>query len=312
MATATPSPRPLQFPVKGPLKYGSLEKKKNQLRDDSILSTDSTVSDDPLRILLPSQKKLNSVESQRVLSVLDECIKRIEIVSALPYLINSLDRHAVSLGADLTSLLTKYKALTEEFSQTVVALGKDAYGDLRRMSSDMPLTTSMSSMSSEKSLVALSRTRLDPIPTSGMISNEALDEKLTSLTDQIKHNTKSILRSFSNNPTAFSVIKAASGDTSYGAKSFKSSLCDLRTIVQEKLLTTKQEEETRCNHVNQMSKRERELNNDIDQLEEELSVARQLRDEEVTKMQFEKTVLLIMTALVPCTWAQVFLSCIAI
>lgn len=263
------------------MKYYFPEKKKNQLRDDSILSTDSTVSDDPLRILVPTQKKLNSVESQRVLSVLDESIKRIEIVSALPYLINSLDRHSVSLGADLTALLTKYKALTEEFSQTVVALGRDSYGDIRRMSSELPNTTSLTSVSSEKSLAAISRTKLDPIVTASTTSMEALDEKLESLTGQIKHNTKSILRSFSNNPTAFGVIKATSGDISYGAKSFKSSLCDLRAIVQEKLLTTKQEEETRCNHVDQMSKRERELNNDIDQLEEELNVARQLRDEEV-------------------------------
>ena len=279
MATALPTSHPPQF-IRGTLKYGSMERRKNQLRDDSILSTDSTVSDDPLRILLPTQKKLNSVESQRVLSVLDECIKRIEIVSALPYLINSLDRHSISLGGDLASLLTRYKALTEEFSQTVVALGRDSYGDIRRMSSEMPLTTSMSSLS-EKSLTATSRTKLDPIVPSGSISNEALDEKLSLLTEQIKHNTKSILRSFSNNPTAFSVIKTISTDTSYGAKSFKTSLCDLRTIVQEKLLTTKQEEETRSNHVDQMSKRERELKNDIDQLEEELSIARQLRDEEV-------------------------------
>jgi len=281
MATASPTARlPSQFIMKGTMKYGSPEKKKNQLRDDSILSTDSAVSEDPLRILLPAQKKLSSVESQRVLSVLDESIKRIEIVSALPYLINSLDRHSVSLGSDLTALLTKYKSLTEEFSQTVVALGRDSYGDIRRMSSELPNTTSLSSVSSEKSLAAISRTKLDPITTS-TASMEALDEKLESLTGQIKHNTKSILRSFSNNPTAFGVIKAASGDISYGAKSFKSSLCDLRAIIQEKLLTTKQEEETRCNHVDQMSKRERELKNDIDQLEEELSIARQLRDEEV-------------------------------
>ena len=281
MATASPTSRPSQFVMRGPIKYGgSPEKKKSHLRDDSILSTDSAVSDDPLRILQPTQKKLNSVESQRVLSVLDESIKRIEVVSALPYLINSLDRHSVSLGADLTALLVKYKALTEEFSQTVVALGKDAYGDIRRMSNDTMHSNSMTSMSSEKSLAATSRTRLDPIAMT-TVSNEALDEKLASLTAQIKHNTKSILRCFSNNPTAFSVIKAASGDISYGAKSFKSSLCELRAIVQEKLLTTKQEEETRCNHVEQMSKRERELRNDIDQLEDELNVARQLRDEEV-------------------------------
>ena len=284
MATTSPAVSP--YIIKGAMKYGSPEKKKG-LRDDSILSTDSTVNDDPLRILLPTQKKLSSVESQRVLSVLDECIKRIEIVSALPYLINSLDRHSVSLGADLTTLLTKYKVLTEEFSQTVVAMGRDAYGDIRRISSDMPHTISMSSMSSEKSLAAASRTKLDPIVAPSTMSAESLDEKLTSLTEQIKHNTKSILRSFSNNPAAYNVIKSTGGDISYGAKSFKSSLGDLRTIVQEKLLTTKKEDEIRCNHVNQMSKRERELTNDIEQLDSELFAAKELRDAEVRIVEEE-------------------------
>ena len=282
MATASPTARPSPYIMKGTIKYGSPEKRKNKLRDDSILSTDSTVSDDPLRILLPTQKKLSSVESQRVLSVLDETVKRIEIVSALPQLINSLDRHSVSLGADLTSLLTKYKALTEEFSQTVLALGRDSYGDIRRMSSEMPYTSSMTSVASEKSLGATSRTKLDPIAAQpSTMSNEALDEKLTLLTGQIKHSTKSILRSFSNNPTAFSVVMAASQDVSHGAKSFKLALDGLRDIVQERLLTTKKEEETRCNHVDQMSKRQTELSNDIQQLEEELRIAKELRDDEV-------------------------------
>ena len=85
------------FIMRGLIKYnGSLEKKKSHLRGNSILSTDSAVSDNLLCILQPTQKKLNSVESQQVLSVLDESIKRIEVVSALPYLINSLDRHSVS------------------------------------------------------------------------------------------------------------------------------------------------------------------------------------------------------------------------
>ena len=190
-----------------------------------------------------------------------------------------MDRHSVSLGADITALLTKYKGLTEEFSQIVVALGRDSYGDIRRMSSELPQTASMTSISSEKSLGATSRTKLEPIVS--QISDEALDEKLTLLTDKIKHNTKSILRAFSNNPAASSAMRTISSEISYGAKSFKSSMVELRAVVQERLLTTKQEEETRSNHVDSMSKRERELQNDINQLEEELDNAREERDKEV-------------------------------
>ena len=280
MAAVSPT-RPTQFAVKATSRYVASERKKGQLRDDSVLSTDSSISDDPLRILQPAQKKVSNVESQRVLSVLDESIKRIEIVSALPYLVNSLDRHSVSLGADITALLTKYKGLTEEFSQIVVALGKDSYGDIRRMSSDLPQTASMTSISSEKSLGTTSRTKLEPIVS--QISDEALDEKLALLTGKIKHNTKSILRAFSNNPAAFSVMRTISSEITYGAKSFKSSMGELRGVIQERLLTTKQEEETRSNHVDSMSKRERELQKDIGQLEEELNNAREQRDKEVSR-----------------------------
>ena len=36
--------------------------------------------EDPLRILAPAQKKLSTVESQRILAVMDEATKRLELV----------------------------------------------------------------------------------------------------------------------------------------------------------------------------------------------------------------------------------------
>ena len=52
-------------------------------------------------------------------------------------------------------------------------------------------------------------------------------------------------------------------------------------------MTTKKEDEIRCNHVNQMSKRERELTNDIEQLDSELFAAKELRDAEVRMVEEE-------------------------
>ena len=50
-------------------------------------------SEDPLRILdldlAPAQKKLTTIKSQRVLSIVDETMKRLEDVLLLPALIES-------------------------------------------------------------------------------------------------------------------------------------------------------------------------------------------------------------------------------
>ena len=57
--------------------------------DDHSGERSPSQSEDPLRILAPAQKKLTTIESQRVLSVVDETMKRLEGVLLLPALIES-------------------------------------------------------------------------------------------------------------------------------------------------------------------------------------------------------------------------------
>ena len=48
--------------------------------------------EDPLKILDPSSKKLVTVESQRIMAVLDDTICRIRLVTLLPELTQNTDR----------------------------------------------------------------------------------------------------------------------------------------------------------------------------------------------------------------------------
>ena len=86
--------------------------KKEQSEEDNISSLSA---DDPLRILAPGQKKLTTIESQRILAVIDKAIKRLDCALLLPHLSSYIDRFSVSLGAKLVSQLEEYNHLVDRY-----------------------------------------------------------------------------------------------------------------------------------------------------------------------------------------------------
>ena len=63
---------------------------------------------DPTRALEPARKKLTTIESQRIMAVFEESIKRAEIVTALPYITENIDRFKVSLGTELVDVIKQH------------------------------------------------------------------------------------------------------------------------------------------------------------------------------------------------------------
>ncbi|EDO44929.1 predicted protein, partial [Nematostella vectensis] len=74
---------------------------------------------DPLKVLDPARKKLSSVESQRVISVLDDTIRRIEIGSLLPFIAENLERYSVILGSELSLLISEHDKLQHAYQKAV-------------------------------------------------------------------------------------------------------------------------------------------------------------------------------------------------
>ena len=74
---------------------------------------------DPLKILDPERKKLTSIESQRVMGVIEDTIKRLELSTILPFVVENLDRFSVRLGADLTNFLKEHNGLREQYQKAV-------------------------------------------------------------------------------------------------------------------------------------------------------------------------------------------------
>ncbi|XP_012934688.1 dynein regulatory complex protein 10 [Aplysia californica] len=66
---------------------------------------------DPSRALEPARKKLTTIESQRIMAVFEESIKRAEIVTALPYILENIDRFKVSLGTELVDAIKQHSRI---------------------------------------------------------------------------------------------------------------------------------------------------------------------------------------------------------
>ncbi|KAL7986766.1 hypothetical protein Chor_013049 [Crotalus horridus] len=66
----------------------------------------------PLRILDPGRTKLSTVETKRIISVLDETIFRIELVSVFSHVIENLDEFSSVLGPDLTGAFREHLRLS--------------------------------------------------------------------------------------------------------------------------------------------------------------------------------------------------------
>jgi hypothetical protein len=57
---------------------------------------------EPLKVLEPSNKKLSLPEAQRIVYIVDELIKKLQIVEYLPIIINNVDKVQDVLGTSLT------------------------------------------------------------------------------------------------------------------------------------------------------------------------------------------------------------------
>lgn len=77
---------------------------------------------DPTRALEPARKKLATIEAQRIMAVFEESIKRAEIVTALPYIMENMHRFKVSLGSELVDMLNQHERIQQSY--------KDARGQL--------------------------------------------------------------------------------------------------------------------------------------------------------------------------------------
>lgn len=233
--------------------------------------------EDPLRILAPAQKKLSTVESQRILAVMDEATKRLECALVLPFLADSLHRFSVSLGSELVAMIEEYHKLVGEYNQLFELL--ESQGTNVGISSDMNLQTS--SGSSIRSGGGAGRAiRLEPLLER---TTEDVEERFHQIRHQLKHCVKSILRALNKDPATTSILQAAAKERSRTSSQLLESMGSLCGVVNETLLTTSVEEVKREEHLQKVAERQQSAEEQIRRLERELEEALQQKNEEVSE-----------------------------
>ena len=190
--------------------YGGTESRrkiKGSRRDqlDDVSLTPS--SEDPLRILAPGQKKLSTIESQRVLAVMEEAIKRMNSAMLIPMLAKSLDRYSITLGAELVELLKEYSRLIKDYNAV--------YSDLEQQGRSPSLDSSVPDLNagSITSLPSSARLRLEPLDHERNSLSISTDAKFQQTRVNLKHTIKCILRELHRNPSATSLHAPPSPST---------------------------------------------------------------------------------------------------
>uniref|UniRef100_A0A8C3LFZ6 Dynein regulatory complex protein 10 n=1 Tax=Chrysolophus pictus TaxID=9089 RepID=A0A8C3LFZ6_CHRPC len=81
----------------------------------------ATMAADSVKVSDLRWLKPNSIETERILSVLDETIAKLELSSLIPRIIGSLDRFADLLGPEITTNLMEYHKLSKQMEQLLIA-----------------------------------------------------------------------------------------------------------------------------------------------------------------------------------------------
>lgn len=192
---------------------------------------------DPARALEPARKKLTMLESQRIMSVFEETIRRVELVTLLPYILENMERFRVSLGSELVELLNQHRVIISSYDEIRQNLDVQLQRRTERESPAPSQGTDKEDMAEEQieenkeegseqegfqimtdeepgkressafSFKSAKSTDIQSIE----YQIEGTMRNLSLVAQQMSHSTKNILRAFSINPAVITVITGEAG-----------------------------------------------------------------------------------------------------
>lgn len=229
---------------------------------------------DPLRALEPARKKLSTIESQRVMCVLEDTKKRCDVISSLPHIMKNMDKFAALVGPEVGNCFADHKKIHDKFAtlelrhtdislQITNAETAREEGD-EATSSPQPQPTPPASRPVSRGLSSRGsmRYRQSPAQLNGAAAPSAsdLNEQLEAITSQIKMvelelhiSIKNMMRILGLNPGVVNLILAEVGNSrSRESMFFTTQLQELRDILMEKLLMTPIEEKEKMHYLSQV------------------------------------------------------------
>uniref|UniRef100_A0A8I5U4Y5 Dynein regulatory complex protein 10 n=1 Tax=Pongo abelii TaxID=9601 RepID=A0A8I5U4Y5_PONAB len=218
---------------------------------------------DPLKPLVLSRTKLTTIEAKRIMSVLDEAIYKVELVTLLSYAACNREDMEGMLGEDVMRAVREHEDLCQVLLENVRCL-KEKERQLQEQK--------------EAEEEGWLRDRL--------LSIELQKSSLSPLTQQIKDSTKNVLRLLLSNPQAARLLQMQTQGRSAEAQNFIDSLIELRGFLFEKLLTSPMEARDKAQFLQDISRQNSNNQKIIDTLEKELAERMKNRNAEVEKENF--------------------------
>ncbi|XP_062999767.1 dynein regulatory complex protein 10 isoform X1 [Elgaria multicarinata webbii] len=207
----------------------------------------------PLKILDPGRSKLTTVETKRIISVLDETILKVELVSTFSHVTENLEEFSAVLGPELTGALKEHLRLSNTMEATLARL--EGEGVLQNGGAKGDL-----------------------------YGAEDPGGYLTLHVQGLRSSVRNIVRLFFANPMACQAVREVAHTRHPNANLFIKSLSELRGFLFEKLLTTPLEEKEKRRFMKEISQRDKKNMEIIAALMEELTAAIQNRDDEISRM----------------------------
>ena len=173
-------------------------------RSSLVDSSSLTNSEDPLKILTPGKKKLATMESHRVLAIMDEAIKKLDYALLIPHLASHISRFAVSIGENLIRLLKEYNSIVDEYNCLLENLGLDTLPSMGSVTSSLegnirPDIDVVSFPGS--SCITSSSTSIQlPLQLEPLDKKQTLESQFEKVRFKLKMNVMCILRELKTNP----------------------------------------------------------------------------------------------------------------
>ncbi|XP_025258720.1 dynein regulatory complex protein 10 isoform X1 [Theropithecus gelada] len=218
---------------------------------------------DPLKPLVPSRTKLTTIEAKRIMSILDEAINKVELVTLLSYVASNREDVEGVLGEDIMRAVREHEDLCQVLLENVRCL-KEKERQLQEQE--------------EAEEEGWLRDRL--------LSIELQKSSLSPLTQQIKDSTKNVLRLLLSNPQAARLLQMQTQSRSAEAQNFIDSLIELRGFLFEKLVTSPMEARHKAQFIQDINRQNSNNQQIIDTLENELAERMKNRNAEVEKENF--------------------------
>nr|XP_006119426.1 dynein regulatory complex protein 10 [Pelodiscus sinensis]XP_006119427.1 dynein regulatory complex protein 10 [Pelodiscus sinensis] len=209
----------------------------------------SVMKPSPLKLLDPARSKLTTVETKRIISVLDETIFKIELISLISHITECVGDLSTILGSELIGTLKEHERLSNNMEALLTQLQREGF-------------------------LKQDDGRGDLVGT---------DRRLQLHQQAVKSSIRNILRLFQADPIASQAVKDEAYARDLSSEMFLKRLSEFRGFLFEKLLTSPLEEQEKIQFMEEISLQEKKNSETIAALEAELAMAIQSRDDEIMK-----------------------------